>query len=347
MKKFLTYLVLVLVVLGGLLRFSLEFDGTQDTTFRQFARVAMTQAARSLPEPESLRAYVCGSASPLGMADQAQACIAVLTPSHFYVVDLGAGALRNISRASLPMSRLQGVFLTHFHSDHIAELYEANLNSWVQGRPEPLVIYGPKGVRQLTRSINDTYEMDRSYRIEHHGADLLAPELGEMVSKTVRAGVVLEDGDLTVIAYIAAHDPAKPALGYRFDYRGRSIVISGDSLVTDETRNIADGTDLLLHDALSTMLVTTTAEAAEQAGNHRVSKIMMDVLDYHASTDSLVALSNDIEVGMVAYYHLVPVPQNLVMQKIFERSMPDNYMMVRDGTWFELPADSSEIIVSH
>ncbi len=345
MKKFFIYLIVVTLVLGGLLRFSIEFETAQDIAMRQFAGLVLSQGTQGLPQPDSLRVHVCGSASPLGMSDQAQACLAVTTPKHFYIVDSGAGSTTNVARAGLPMNRLRGVFLTHFHSDHIGELYELNLTSWVQGRPEPLTIYGPKGIRQVVRGINDTYELDRGYRIEHHGADLLNPDRGKLLHKSVKAGIVLEDGDLTVTAYIAEHHPVSPALGYRFDYRGRSVVISGDSNVTDATRRITANTDLLFHDALSVPAVTTMAAAADAAGASRMSKIMNDVLDYHASTDSIIELGRSTKIGMVAYYHLVPTPGNILVEKFFERDLPDNFRIARDGDWYELPANSTDIKV--
>lgn len=344
MKKFLLYLVFAIVVLGGLLRYSLEFEGMQDTAMDQMARAAMKRNSEGLHQPDALRVFMCGTASPLGVSDRAQACVAVMTPSHFYLVDVGAGAAAEIQRANLPMSRLQGVLLTHFHSGHIAELYEVNLASWVRGRPEPMKVFGPRGVRKIVNGINDTYELDRGYRIEHHGADLLPEHLGKLAHETVNEDLIMEDGDLTITAYLANHDPASPALGYRFDYRGRSVVVSGDSNVTSETIAITSGADLLLHDALSTPLITTMAKAADQAELNRLSKIMNDVLDYHASVESLVALQNKVEVGMVGYYHLVPVPGNLIMEQIFERDLPENWVITDDGDWFELPSDSDTIV---
>jgi ribonuclease Z len=344
MIKFLTYLVLSVVVLSGLLRYSLEFESAQDIAIEQVYRAGMSNAANGLPNPDSLRVFVCGSASPLGNTNRAQACIAVLTPTHFYIFDSGAGSTANISGAGLPYSRLQGVFLTHFHSDHISEIYELNLASWVRGRSKALRVYGPKGVRKIVSGINDTYELDVQYRVEHHGRDLLDPKLANLKAETVRAGVVLEDGELTVTAYTAGHAPIEPAVGYRIDYRERSVVISGDSVVTSETRRIANKVDLLMHDALSVPLTETAAKAAAKAGLTRAAKIISDVTDYHASTESLIELGADTEPGMVAFYHLVPAPENLIMSKIFERNLPENFVLANDGDWFELPSNSAEII---
>ena len=76
-----------------------------------------------------------------------------------------------------------------------------------------------------------------------------------------------------------------------------------------------------------------------------MSKIMNDVLDYHASTDSIIELGRSTKIGLVAYYHLVPTPGNILVEKFFERDLPDNFRIARDGDWYELPANSTDIKV--
>lgn len=334
--------LLVIVVIG---RTSLKLPAVQDKLLEIGTSRIAERGAVPFPKSESLRVYVCGSASPLGMG-QAQACIAVITPEHFYLIDSGAGSTDNISRLNLPMSKLDGLLLTHFHSDHIAEIYEVNLNSWVQGRPQPLTIYGPQGVDAVTDAVNAGYRLDRIYRTGHHGEELLPPQLGVLEHETIAPGVVLEDGDLKITAYVGEHPPIHPAVGYRFDYRGRSVVISGDSNVTDETLKIVDGADLLLHDALSLPTVSSLSKALGAAGQSRQSKIVSDVTDYHASAESLIELGEKSNVDMVAFYHLVPVPPTSLLKNVFMRGAPDNFLLTEDLMWFELPIDSDEIFVN-
>jgi ribonuclease Z len=344
MKKILI-IVLGMLVLVAAGRALLNVPVVQDRLVERGTAAIAKRGAMPHPESESLRVYVCGSASPLGMG-QAQACIAVITPEHFYLIDSGAGSTDNISRLGLPMSRLQGVLLTHFHSDHIAEIYEVNLSSWVQGRPQPLTIYGPEGVDEVVDGVNTSYRQDRIYRTGHHGEELLPPALGVLQQATIAPGVILEDGDLKISAYVAEHPPIHPAVGYRVDYRGRSVVISGDSNVTENTLKISDGADLLLHDALSVPTVSTLSEALGAADQSRQSKIVADVMDYHASADSLIELANDSDVDMVAFYHLVPVPPNALLANVFLRGAPDNVLLTEDLMWFELPVASEDIIVN-
>jgi ribonuclease Z len=344
MKKALILLFILLVVVG-LGRGLLKLPAVQDVVLDRGAALLAKRGTAAFAESTSLRVYVCGSASPLGMG-QAQACIAVVTPEHFYLIDSGAGSTDNINRLGLPTERLQGLLITHFHSDHIAEIYEVNLGSWVRGRPAPIIVYGPRGVDEVTNAVNAGYRQDRIYRTGHHGEELLPPALGILQHETIAPGVILEDGDLKITAYVAEHPPIEPAVGYRFDYRGRSVVISGDSNVNGDTLKIVEGADLLLHDALSLPTVTALSEAMGAAGQSRQSKIVSDVMDYHASTDSLIELGEKSDVDMVAFYHLVPVPLNSVLEDIFKRGVPDNFLLAEDLMWFELPIESDDIVVN-
>ena len=328
MKKMLL-LVPTLALLLVVGRVALEIPAVQDALLARGAAGMALQGDRTQASNDSLRIYVCGSASPLGMG-QAQACIAVVTPDHFYLIDSGAGSTQNINRLRLPTGRLQGLLLTHFHSDHIAEIYEVNLGSWVNARPAPLTVYGPEGVQAVVKAINEGYRMDRLYRVAHHGEALLAPELGVLAAQPISVGEVLQDGDLKITAYMAEHPPIHPAVGYRIDYRGRSVVVSGDSNVSANTIEVADGADLLLHDALSIPMVTALASSLEANGRSRQSKIVTDVIDYHASTASLIELSAQSDVDMVAYYHLVPVPPNGIAESVFMRDAPDNFLLTSD-----------------
>ncbi len=344
MKKLLLWLIVILVALAGLGRLAIEVPAVQDQLLKRLLDVTLGANAEGIPQPDSLQAYVCGSASPLPAPGRAQACIAIMTPQHLFIVDSGAGSTAKVAAGRLPLARLQGVLITHLHSDHFGEIPELNLQSWVAGRPMPLMIYGPKGIRQVVSGLNMAYKEDRKYRVAHHGEALLPPKLGVLDATTVKPGVILQDGDLTITAYTAEHSPVEPALGYRFDYRGRSIVVSGDSNVTAETHRISKDLDLMLHDALSEPIITAMSETAYALGMERNGKILADVLDYHAWTSALVEFNEETPVGMMAFYHMVPAPPMLLMERIFLRDAPDNFVLTNDGDWFELPADSTEII---
>ena len=292
---------------------------------------------RSFPESENLRIYVCASASPLGIAaDRAQACIAVITPEHFFLFDAGENSVGNLQGEGLPLERLDGIFLTHFHSDHIPDLPDARLASWVAGRKNDLKVYGPLGVVQVVEGFNQVYEFDNHYRNRHHGEELLPLHLGKLHGETIMSGVVYDSGGLTVTMFKVIHAPIHPAMGFLVEYAGRKVVISGDSIVADELFKYAAGADLLFDDALSPEALEPMMAGVKEAGRDRIAKIIHDVMDYHAHVGPLQEASKAAGVKQLALYHMVPTPTNPMLNWIWQREMDADTVMVDDGMVFEL-----------
>ena len=222
---------------------------------------------------------------------------------------------------------------------------DTNLASWVGGRTAPLNVYGPEGVASVVDGFNKAYALDRTYRTMHHGRELLPPDVGPMRPQPIALGKVTEVGEFSITPFSVDHDPVQPAVGYRFDYRGRSVVVSGDTNALQSTATALRGTDLLLHDALSRPMVHAMRDAAATAGNTRMAQILDDILEYHAHTDSLTDVSREAGVAMLALYHLVPVPPNGIAESIFRRGLPSEIRLVDDGTVFNLPANTDAIEV--
>lgn len=293
---------------------------------------------------DGLRVFLCGTASPLVAPGCAQSCVAVMAGDDLYIVDAGMSAAATFQFNGETLAPARALLLTHFHSDHITGIPDINLNSWVMGRRQPLRVLGPTGVERVVGGLNEAFALDYDYRVAHHGEALLPPELAPMAAETIAPGVVIEDDRLVVTAFPVDHRPVSPAVGYRFDYRGRSVVVSGDTVVTDSLRDAAQGADLLLHDVLSLPIVQALQAAAQAAGN-RAAKIMADIPSYHALASELGALAESANVGQLAVYHFVPVPRNYLMEQIYRSELPSDAVMTVDGMVFELPGDSQEIDV--
>ena len=340
MKKVIFFLIVFLVAGYG---FVMKTQTGQDFFLDRLLKM-MTQGQEQLLV-DGLDVHVCGASSPLSMIDKAQSCVFVSAGDKSFVVDIGPGSPRVIRRLGLPLQNLEAVLLTHFHSDHISGLGDLNFNSWVSGRTKRMKVLGPSGVEQVVDGFNQAYSLSRSYRTSHHGADILPPEFSAMESKIIEPGVVYEQDGLVIKAFRVDHSPIEPAIGYRFDYKGRSVAISGDTVVTDEYQRAVEGVDLLLSDALSTVLVSKMSDALSANGNKRTAKLIGDVLDYHASTTNLVEMARLANVKQLAFYHMVPMPANPFMENIFRRGVPDDVVITDDGTRFILPANSEEIVI--
>ena len=337
-RLLLAVLAALLVLAAAGYWFVMQTRAGQDMAL-EFATGALTAPAAA-PPADTLRVVMCGTASPLGAVGR-RACVAVLVGKRFYLVDAGAGSGQTLTLKRIPAQRLEAVFITHYHSDHIDGLPNHNQRSWVAGRPAPLQVVGPPGIEEVVAGFNRAYAQDRQHRIDHHGEDLLPPALGVMQPRVIEPGVVHDADGLRITAFAVDHSPVAPAFGYRFDYKGRSVVVSGDTVVTPSLESMAAGVDLLIHDALSEPLVSAMAARA----NPRMQKVMVDVLDYHAHTTDVAALAERAGVRKLAFYHLVPVPQNALMTAIFMRDIPDSVVLTEDGMTFDLPADSEEILV--
>lgn len=344
MRRLVWILALISVLLALAYAVVFHTRAGQDFVLQRLVTAAMARTPSS-PPAGGLRVFMCGTSSPLPAPNRAQACVAVMADDRLYLVDAGAGSPLVASLRGLPLENLRAVLLTHFHSDHIAAVGDFNLLSWVLGRPKPLEVIGPVGVSRVVSGLNEMYALDGSYRVAHHGAALLPPALHELTARTIEPGPVLQEGGLTVTAFRVQHDPAKPAVGYRFDYGGRSVVITGDTIVTEGLVEAARGADLMLADALSLPIVQALRRGALAAGRERQAKILKDIQSYHASTTSIAEAAQRAGVRQLALYHLVPAPRNALMRQIFMRDLPSDTLLTEDGMTFDLPRASHDVIV--
>ncbi len=302
---------------------------------------------------DGLHLALCGAGGPMPAPNASGSCVAVIAGERLFVVDAGTDGLRNLGRMGIPAGDIEAVFLTHFHSDHIDGLGEMATIRWVAaGNQQPLPVYGPKGVTTVVEGFNTVYSMDAVYRNAHHG-DTVAPPSGHgmravefAMPESEQLTTLLDDGDLKIEVLAVGHAPVEPAVGYRFSYKGRTLLISGDTVAADSVRQAARGVDLLVHEALAPNLVNMMREAALKAEDTRLAKIMFDILDYHASPSEAAQIAKDAEVGHLLYYHIVPPLVFPGQSELFldgaEDIFPD-YTIGQDGVMFSLPVDSSAI----
>src|SRR5438094_5084684 len=258
-------LVLAIVVGGGVL--VLRSPRVQDAIVERIARRRIGRDMSSLLAPDALRVLLCGTSSPIPSPRRAEACTAVFAGGRMWIVDTGPGSWRTLALRRIRGEAIGAVFYTHLHSDHIGELGEFNLQTWAAGRPGPLRVYGPDGVTELVHGFAEAYAADTRFRIAHHGAALLPPDRSAMIPIPVLldgadATRVLDEDGVVVTAFAVAHDPVKPAFGYRFDYGGRSVVVSGAPAPSPNLVTQARGADVLVHEAQDNHLVHIMEEAA-------------------------------------------------------------------------------------
>lgn len=338
----------VLLISGALL---LQTPAVQDTLVQREISQRLSSTPEDLFADDALRVTLCGSAAPMPIKGRAAACVMVMAGGKFYIVDTGNRSTNNLGLWRIPAARVGAVFLTHFHSDHMGDLGEFNMMTWAQGRKAPLDVYGPVGVRQVVEGFTLAYALDSAYRTAHHGEEYLNPYIGQMIAKEIAlqgdSATVLDDGNLKVTMFAVNHAPIHPAVGYRFDYKGRSIVISGDTTKVETTITYSKDADILFHEGLSRNIVKQMEVESGNTGNDQLKKIMFDIQDYHASPIEAAEVANEANVKELVLYHLVPVPPNKVAEWVFMRGVDSvrssGVTVGYDGLTYVLPIDSKEI----
>src|SRR5205823_4410677 len=142
----------------------------QDAIVARVARRIIGRNTSSLLAPDALRVLLCGTSSPIPSPRRAEACTAIFAGRHMWIVDTGPGSWRTLALRRVRGEAIGAVFYTHLHSDHVGELGEFNLQTWVAGRPGPLRVYGPDGVTDLVHGFAQAYAADTRFRVAHHGA---------------------------------------------------------------------------------------------------------------------------------------------------------------------------------
>ena len=325
----------------------------------QIAAKVATQRMAADPTtelPDGLHIGLCGAGSPFPDEKRSGPCTVVVAGKRLFVFDAGSGSVRNIGKMGFSHGRIEAIFLTHFHSDHIDGLGELLLQRWGStGNTVPVPIYGAPGVEKVIEGVLQAYRQDQGYRVEHHG-DAAVPASGfgatARVFHTGPAGrvVMLQDADLEITAFLVDHAPVHPALGYRISYKGRSVVISGDTKKAASVQREANGVDVLVHEALSTRLVDVLAQSATAAGRPNLNKVFNDIHDYHATPEQAAEIARDAKVGYLLLNHIVPALPLPGMEQAFLGDAPAIFSgpirVGTDGDFLSLPAGSKEIRVT-
>ena len=348
--KILKYLIFIVLAAFLLIAILTRIPAVQDRV--------MTSALNNLQNQEidlydnSLTALVCGSRSPLPHPRRAETCILINAGGSYYVIDVGDGSASNLRSYGVNLGKIKAVLLTHLHSDHISDLADIHLGTWVaQSRTKRLDVYGPSGVEFVTKGFEDAYKLDFKYRNEHHGDEVAPINIVGFDPHPVDLlnPVVINENGLKVTAFKVPHDPVKPALGYRFDFKGRSIVISGDTSYSENLITYAKDADVLFHEAQANHILEIMKGVANKAGNPLTAKVLDDITTYHTTPKDAAKVANLANVDHLVFYHLTPSPRTSMMERMFFRGVNKirkDWSVADDGTMVVLPLDSDEIKIS-
>jgi ribonuclease BN (tRNA processing enzyme) len=164
-----------------------------------------------------------------------------------YLLDCGLGVTNQFARTGIPFSAVRLIGITHHHPDHNVEYGPFMLIGWVQGMPASLRTFGPPPLAQMTADLLRAYAPTIDFWVQDLKVKPLAPP---QVTEVSADGQVFQDEQVRIRAAVVQHPPVRPALAYRYDFKDRSIVFSGDTAPLAALSRLAEDADVLVHEAM-------------------------------------------------------------------------------------------------
>lgn len=251
--------------------------------------------APTLAGSQEIKVTLLGTGAPPPVMPRFGPSILVEAGGQKFLIDAGRGALQRLSQIEVRWQDVDGVLLTHLHSDHVVGFPDLWLTGWLvgRGRDRPLQLWGPRGTREMMSHLERAYEFDIRSRLYD---DRASPEGVVVLAEDIGEGVVLEKDGLKITAFEVDHRPIKPAFGYRVDFGGRSVVLSGDTRVSPNLIRHAQGVDLLVHEVASPETFKRAGTSPERART---------VIAHHVTPEQAGEVFAKAKPRLAVYSHIV------------------------------------------
>lgn len=291
---------------------------------------------------ENLKVILLGTGTPRAFSGRAKSGVAVLAGHKAFLVDCGGAAVDQLIKAGVMPQRISDVLFTHHHSDHNSGFFDVFISSWrthvipdrvFEGRSVPMNVYGPTTTKEIISKMRESFDFDANLRVNYN---LSADEGSKINYFESNDGVVYDADGIKITAFEVDHRPVYPALAYKIEYNGKSVVISGDTVPVPNMIKYSRGADLLIHESYNKeWLDALIAKFPEQA------KSLSNPAKYHSTTLQVAEIAKEAGVPHLVLTHHIPAPAEtdeaeaeytLGMRDIY----PNKITMGRDLMEFEL-----------
>jgi ribonuclease Z len=227
------------------------------------------QRPQALPNPApAFRVVMLGTGTPNPRVDRFGPSILVEAGSERLVFDCGRSCTTRLWQLGIPLGAVK-LFITHLHSDHTVGIPDLWLTGFLPPpygqRTGSFRVWGPEGTTAMMANLRKAYEADLQIRQAKEGVAVEATDIKE--------GVVFEENGVRVTAFKVNHDDIN-AFGFRIDYEGHSVLLSGDTRPSENLVAHAKGVDVVVHEVgmfapdsdLGRQVVAQLHSTPEQAG---------------------------------------------------------------------------------
>ena len=269
------------------------------------AKIAAEQAQAALKNAKGTKLVLLGTAAgPLPGRSREMTSHVMLSNGAAYVLDCGMGVTNQYARTGIPFHALKSIFITHHHADHNIEYGPLLIVGWIQGLPLDVRAFGPPPLKQMTDDFMRAYKQTVDFWAEDfHMQPLRSVEVREIAA----AGPVMQDDNVKVSAIVVEHPPVKPALGYRFDFRDRSIAFSGDTAPLDAVAEMAKGADVLVHETMYVPAVENYIKDQIAKGRPvKFEAFMAHMKADHTPSEDVGRIAQEAGVKTLVLSHLTP-----------------------------------------
>jgi ribonuclease BN (tRNA processing enzyme) len=264
-----------------------------------FATLTALSAQAAVPASQSATARVVmlGTGSPVPDPQAHGPATAIVVGSRVFLVDAGAGVTRQLAAAGFPrIKQVEATFLTHLHSDHTLGYPDLIFTTWIMGRREPLVVFGPPGLRRMTDLLMEAWREDLDIRIK--GLERETEAWLKVDAREIAPGVVYDKDGVRVTAIGVKHGDWKSAFGFRFETPGKTITISGDAAPSDTLVEAAKGSDVFIHE----VYIAGRIAPENRPGGEFWPQYMRE---FHTSNVELGRIAARVAPGVLVLYHVL------------------------------------------
>ena len=239
-----------------------------------------------------------GTGCPSACPERRGAAQLIQTQDCNVLVDCGSGVTQQLVAAGTRGAKIDALLITHYHTDHLIDLYQLIISSWHQGRERPWPIYAPAIAHDHIRAQMEAWRNERQWRIAFEKRPTSAQGM-EIELHELKPGPVELGHELRIEAIDVDHGPVEPAFGFLFQNSDSRIVLSGDTAPCDTLVETANGADLLVHE----VFIHREMPVIEGL---RSKETIDAVASYHTLSTDVGKIAKKANAKALALTHFVP-----------------------------------------